>query len=122
MGVNLQCCDPVSVVLQADVVFLSPPWGGPAYQHDGIFDVSLPLGQTNRNLAAMLDTARQALRDPEAGRIGAFLPRTTGLASLTQAVPGQALEVERSLINGFFKAITAYFGALASNGPDPHGG
>lgn len=43
-----------------------------------------------------------------------FLPRHTDLAQLSAALPpGACCEVERIVLNGFFKAITVYIGPVA---------
>lgn len=100
-------------MLQGEAVFLSPPWGGPAYKHSGIFDVSEGLGETAHNLSQMMAAAAKALRDPASQRVACFLPRNTGLRALGSSLPGAA-EMERNVLNGFVKAITIYTGTLAA--------
>ena len=67
--------------MQADVVFLSPPWGGVAYfQKDRAFEVTgdcFGLGP-NRDLAALLRAAQRCLRAGH-GCLVAYLPRHTHL-------------------------------------------
>ena len=100
-------------MVQAEAVFLSPPWGGPAYKHSGMFDVSQGLGETGHNLNQMMAAAAKALRDPATQRVACFLPRNTGLRALGSCLP-EAAEVERNVLNGFVKAITIYTGTLAA--------
>ena len=92
--------------LRADVLFLSPPWGGPGYLASAEYDVAaslLPVG-----LDALLAAARSV-----APAVAAFLPRNSGLqgvlaCGVAAGVPLAA--VERNLLDGRLKAITAYFG------------
>lgn len=55
--------------LQADVVFLSPPWGGPVYQKQSVFPVSPRLGPLAGSLADMVVACQRA--------IGALPPEST---------------------------------------------
>ena len=67
--------------MQADVMFLSPPWGGVAYfQKDMAFEVTgdcFGLG-ADRDLQSLLQTGQQCLRDGH-GCLVAYLPRHTHL-------------------------------------------
>ena len=105
----------VACVLQADVVFLSPPWGGPAYSKCGLFDVSQDIGSLQQNLSQLLQTASSALKHPEAESIACFLPRNTDLHALSDTVQseGRCL-VERNVLNSHLKAVTVYYGSLAA--------
>ncbi|BDA44841.1 probable trimethylguanosine synthase at C-terminar half [Coccomyxa sp. Obi] len=113
---ELLCADFLSLPanMQVDAVFMSPPWGGPAYAAQ-TFDVSHNLGGLGVSLAQLLATATSLLR-PEGGLgVMVFLPRNTDMAQLSAALPGDACcEVERVVLNGFLKAITVYIGALAN--------
>ncbi|KAK9831968.1 hypothetical protein WJX81_004177 [Elliptochloris bilobata] len=99
---------------QADAVFMSPPWGGPAYAAAaGGFDVAADLGGLGVGLSDLLAAARCALR-PGGRGVAVFLPRNTLLAQVAAAaLPGERCEVERCVLNGRLKAVTAYFGPLA---------
>ncbi|CAB1317504.1 unnamed protein product [Coregonus sp. 'balchen'] len=71
--------------LRADVVFLSPPWGGPDY------------------LSA----------DMISDNIVYFLPRNADMDQIASlAGPGGRVEVEQNFLNNKLKTITAYFGNL----------
>lgn len=62
----------------------------------------------SRPVPERLDGAGQQRR----GRRGvvAFLPKNTDLGQLSKLVPqGGTLEVERNILDGFFKGITTYF-------------
>ncbi|KAI7737507.1 hypothetical protein M8C21_020992 [Ambrosia artemisiifolia] len=92
--------------LKADVVFLSPPWGGPEYAKARNFDINTMLkphdGQFLFNVAKKV-----------APRIVMFLPRNVDINQLAElslsANPPWTLEVEKNFVNGKLKAITAYF-------------
>ena len=97
------------------MVFLSLPWGGPAYSKSGIFDVSQEIGSLQQNLRQLLHTAASALKDPDSRRIACFLPRNTDMNILGDSVPsGQHCLVERNVLNSHLKAVTVYYGSLAN--------
>ena len=114
-----------SIFIQADVVFLSPPWGGPSYASVPVFDMDammLPAG------TPIFDAARAA-----APNIIYFLPRNTDahqvcaveskydfahcllvqlhlqIASLAARAQVKC-DIEQTFLNRKLKAITAYFG------------
>lgn len=94
--------------LQVDVLFMSPPWGGPKYQHVTTFDCFYPLVGFNASLLSLMDTALQCVRK-QRGVVAAFLPRNTDLEQLASAVPeGAVWEVERAYVNNKLKGITLY--------------
>ncbi|NXF10216.1 TGS1 synthase, partial [Smithornis capensis] len=86
--------------LRADVVFLSPPWGGPDYATAEIFDIQTmicpdgyPFQITNN--------------------IVYFLPRNADIDQVASlAGPGGKVEIEQNFLNNKLKTITAYFGDL----------
>ncbi|NXH81392.1 TGS1 synthase, partial [Edolisoma coerulescens] len=86
--------------LRADVVFLSPPWGGPHYATAEIFDIQTmicpdgyPFQITNN--------------------IVYFLPRNADINQVASlAGPGGKVEIEQNFLNNKLKTITAYFGDL----------
>ena len=91
--------------LKADVVFLSPPWGGPTYADAEKFDLKTmmqPDGQWLFELARAITPA-----------VAYFLPRNVDRAQASLlAGPGQLCELERSKVNKKIKSITAYYGWL----------
>ncbi|PWA62081.1 RNA cap guanine-N2 methyltransferase [Artemisia annua] len=99
-------CFVLAQKLKADTVFLSPPWGGPEYTKARYFDINTMLkphdGQFLFNVAKEI-----------APRIVMFLPRNVDIDQLAElslsANPPWALEVEKNILNGHLKAITAYF-------------
>ncbi|KAJ2365728.1 Trimethylguanosine synthase [Coemansia sp. RSA 2610] len=91
--------------LAADVVFLSPPWGGPEYIGSEVFDLdSLPV-HTARE---WLDRARMVSEN-----IACFMPRNCDPRQLADLYPEAPCDVELNYTNGRLKAITAYYGDLA---------
>lgn len=124
--------------LRADVVFLSPPWGGPGYSkkvhhylatanwppsnaplvphpQNRVFDVEtdlLPVSATE-----LVQKARQV-----SPNIALFLPRNCNSLQVMQLArlfePGaQHSEIEQNFLERKFVGITAYFGELAALEP-----
>ncbi|KAL2498257.1 S-adenosyl-L-methionine-dependent methyltransferase superfamily protein [Abeliophyllum distichum] len=96
--------------LKADIVFMSPPWGGPDYAKVKKFDINTMLKPHD---GQFLFNAGKEI----ASRIIMFLPRNVDISQLAElslsASPPWSLEVEKNFLNGRFKAITAYFSAPA---------
>src|SRR5690348_10901623 len=94
---------------QGDAVYLSPPWGGPAYAGADIFDIQTMLKPSANEI---LDAA--LLISPN---IAFYLPRNVNLeqlSSLAKRAGASGCELERNIINGKVKTITAYFGDLVA--------
>ncbi|KAJ8372992.1 hypothetical protein AAFF_G00272290 [Aldrovandia affinis] len=82
--------------LQADVVFLSPPCGGPDYLSANVFDIKTMM------LSKLISE-----------NIVYFLPRNADVDQIASlAGPGGKVEVEQNFLNSKLKTITAYFGNL----------
>ncbi|XP_064605745.1 trimethylguanosine synthase-like [Liolophura sinensis] len=95
--------------LQADVVFLSPPWGGPAYLDSEVFDLDtmIPL-----NGSRIFRLAQGITKN-----IAYFLPRNSDVEQITKlAGPGGKVEIEHNFLNKKLKSITAYYGELVLDG------
>ncbi|XP_075096612.1 uncharacterized protein LOC107819562 isoform X1 [Nicotiana tabacum] len=92
--------------LKADVVFMSPPWGGPDYLKERTFDMITMLRPHDGNF--LFSVGRGI-----ASKVVMFLPRNVDinqLAELSLSVnPPWLLEVEKNYLNGKLKAVTAYF-------------
>ncbi|XP_076922439.1 uncharacterized protein LOC143584231 [Bidens hawaiensis] len=92
--------------LKADVVFLSPPWGGPEYAKARNFDINTMLKPHDGRF--LFNVAKEV-----APRIVMFLPRNVNVDQLAELSlstnPPWTLEVEKNFVNGKLKAITAYF-------------
>lgn len=96
--------------LKADVVFLSPPWGGPAYmKHDTIYDLEeslLPVPASK----LMSETRKIS------NNIAVYLPRNSNTKQLAiLAEKGNAVEIEQNFLDRKLVAITAYYGNLVQN-------
>ena len=116
--------------LKADVVFLSPPWGGPEYAEATTFDMETMMGGLDG--VELLRTSLEV-----APNVAYFLPRNVDqrqvrmLSTLTltltthsplnlhphpnqvrmlAAEAGVPLEIERNFLNRREKAVTAYYG------------
>eukprot|EP00667_Euglena_gracilis_P015023 EG_transcript_15605 len=90
--------------LKADVVFLSPPWGGPEYSHYAHFDIAEMMMYDG------VDIFRQTVRHITPNVIY-FLPRNVlpeQVAKL-QGI-GELCECEYNWIIDKVKSLTAYFG------------
>lgn len=88
--------------LKADVIFLSPPWGGPDYLSKEIYNIE-DMGIFG------LKAFRLAKQVTE--NLAYFLPRNTAVEELMQlAGPGNRVEIEQNLLNNKVKTITAYYG------------
>ncbi|KAK2844020.1 hypothetical protein Q5P01_010679 [Channa striata] len=98
--------------LRGDVVFLSPPWGGPDYLSAEVFDIrtmmepdGYPLMQTTFEIFRLA----KLISD----NIVYFLPRNADMDQIaSMAGPGGKVEVEQNFLNNKLKTVTAYFGSL----------
>ncbi|EDW68414.1 trimethylguanosine synthase [Drosophila virilis] len=93
-----------STRLRPDVVFLSPPWGGPDYLKQATFDIEqhlLPLGASQ-----LMQHARRLTEN-----IGFFLPRNSNIQQvIALSHLGEQCEVEHNYLDTRLVAITAYYG------------
>ena len=91
--------------LKADAVFLSPPWGGPAYSDAKVFDIKtmiVPDGEEIFKVANKISN-----------NVAYFLPRNVDIEQVVRlAGAGVKMEVEQNFVNNKVKTITAYFGEL----------
>uniref|UniRef100_A0A087X6T2 Trimethylguanosine synthase n=1 Tax=Poecilia formosa TaxID=48698 RepID=A0A087X6T2_POEFO len=93
--------------LRGDVVFLSPPWGGPDYLNSDVFDIQTMMEPDGYPLKIF----SQAKRITE--NIVYFLPRNADMNQVASlAGPGGKVEVEQNFLNNKLKTVTAYFGNL----------
>ncbi|XP_034468582.1 trimethylguanosine synthase [Hippoglossus hippoglossus] len=94
--------------LRGDVVFLSPPWGGPNYLTAEVFDIRTmmqPDGFEIFRLAKLISD-----------NIVYFLPRNADMDQIASlAGPGGKMEVEQNYLNNKLKTVTAYFGSLITS-------
>ena len=118
--------------LEGDAVFLSPPWGGPAYNLSAYFDLEdIRLEETGVPAVACGPAAPPS--DPFNGlkvfrmtrknvsrNVMYYLPRNTLASQLTALCdPGEEVEVEENVLNRKVRAITAYYGAFTGTSKNP---
>ncbi|GLU21927.1 hypothetical protein SLE2022_380370 [Rubroshorea leprosula] len=95
--------------LKGDVVFVSPPWGGPSYKTIQSFAMDLLKPKDGYSIfqAAQRITPNVIM----------FLPRNVNLNQVEElswlSSPPLMLEIEENYLEGYFKGITVYFGASA---------
>ena len=95
--------------LKADVVFLSPPWGGPEYLGQEVFDLKECGGCVDG--FEVYRTAKLVTDN-----IAYFVPRNTNVSQITSlAEKGGMVEVEQNILTRKFKTLTAYFGELVNS-------
>ncbi|XP_053680017.1 trimethylguanosine synthase [Anopheles nili] len=92
--------------LRADVIFLSPPWGGPGYLKNEVYDIEqslLPVPATQ-----LMETAQRVSKN-----VALYLPRNSNTQQLTMlAGPNGAVEIEQNFLDRKLIALTAYYGEL----------
>ncbi|KAH6915625.1 Tgs1 protein [Coprinopsis sp. MPI-PUGE-AT-0042] len=100
---------------RVDVVFLSPPWGGPSY-------LGAPGGDKDDEehpcytLQSILPIPGEELFNVTkkmTNNIAYYLPRNTDLDEISALAPEESIEVEEEWMGSKLKALTCYFGGLA---------
>ena len=121
-----------------DVVFLSPPWGGPSYLSSSPTKAQGQLSKSASASTLALDAGELEDTYAEYGldsirpvhgtelfniargitrNIAYFLPRNTSLEEISQLVahePAEKVEVEEEWMGSKLKALTCYFGGLVA--------
>ena len=91
--------------LNADVVFLSPPWGGPNYTSAEVFDIRTMITLDGFRLFEATKSITE--------NIAYFMPRNADIEQLLSlAAPSGKVEIEQNFLNKKLKTITAYYGEL----------
>lgn len=92
--------------LQADLVFLSPPWGGPQYLNVDAYDIETmmqPVGGTH-----LYNVSKDITEN-----IAYYVPRNINTDQLVMlAGPGGQVEIEQNFLDKRLVAVTAYYGQL----------
>ncbi|KAL8061022.1 hypothetical protein ABFX02_02G062000 [Erythranthe guttata] len=95
--------------LKGDVVFLSPPWGGPSYKTRQDFTLDLLKPKDGHSLFQ----AAQAITP----NVIMYLPRNVDVLQVSElswlSSPPLDIEVEENYVRGRAKGITVYFGDIA---------
>lgn len=93
--------------LNAEVVFLSPPWGGPDYAKAEVFDIKTMILLDGFKL---FEKAKQVTDN-----VAYFMPRNVDAEQLASlAGRGGKVEIEQNFVNKKCKTVTAYYGHLIS--------
>eukprot|EP01062_Namystynia_karyoxenos_P065665 TRINITY_DN5946_c0_g1_i1.p1 TRINITY_DN5946_c0_g1~~TRINITY_DN5946_c0_g1_i1.p1 ORF type:complete len:406 (+),score=109.03 TRINITY_DN5946_c0_g1_i1:71-1288(+) len=102
--------------LEADVVFLSPPWGGPKYRTGSYFDLrDITVSSSGVTVQEIVRRTRELVTP----NVVLFVPRNSLAEQLTAlAPPGERVEIEQNVFNKKVKSVTAYYGALVADGKD----
>ncbi|KNE55434.1 hypothetical protein AMAG_17786 [Allomyces macrogynus ATCC 38327] len=90
--------------LQPDVIFLSPPWGGPEYLQQESYTLDMmPLDWKRLLKACYKLTPNLAI----------FMPKNLHADAISRLARGHAVEVEEMITFRSMRAVTLYTGALA---------
>ncbi|XP_028776892.1 trimethylguanosine synthase-like [Neltuma alba] len=99
--------------LKGDIVFLSPPWGGPSYKDVQTFTLELLKPVDGYTLFKVA----QAITP----NIIMFLPRNINLEQVAElcrlSSPPLELEVELNHVQNYLKGVTLYFGSTVAAPP-----
>ncbi|KAI1394133.1 RNA cap guanine-N2 methyltransferase-domain-containing protein [Hypoxylon trugodes] len=102
--------DDLRVDVASTVLFASPPWGGPGYSTDEIFDLNTMEPYNLAKLYGSYKTMDHAL----------YLPRTSDLRQIAKLGPERPkIEVVQYCVEGASKAMVAYIPAVQDE--DTHG-
>jgi len=86
------------------VIFASPPWGGPGYRTDEIFNLATMQPYSLKQIHDMCRMMDCAL----------YLPRTSDLRQIAKVAPaGKKIEVVQYCMEGASKALVAYIPAAS---------
>lgn len=92
--------------LDTTVVFASPPWGGPGYRTDEVFDLHTMQPYGLEALHTACGPMEHAL----------YLPRTSDVRQIAKLAPkDQKIEVVQYCMEGASKAMVAFFPGRESN-------
>lgn len=87
-----------------DAVFLAPPWGGPEYIKNPVYNIE-KMGQFNG--LEILDIARSITPN-----VVFLLPKTIDPNQLLTHCGAGSFEIEQNFLNSELETVTAYFGTL----------
>ncbi|XP_076029932.1 trimethylguanosine synthase 1 isoform X2 [Oratosquilla oratoria] len=94
--------------LKADVVFLSPPWGGPEYLSSPVYDLANLSGDITAS--RLMEAAHKISHN-----VALFLPKNTNIKQLLcmGSRENRKISVEMNKIGRKPKALTVYYGDIA---------
>ena len=107
--INGNYFDIIKFKLKCNVIFLGPPWNGPAYQDCGEFSYSLYDDMGGNNGFEIFKLAKKITNN-----IIYLLPKNTNPEhiSLLLENENEECEIEYNYTNGLLKTMTLYFGDL----------
>ena len=89
----------IQIAIDETVIFASPPWGGPGYSTDKVFDLSTMQPYSLKDLHEAYKPLDHAL----------FLPRTSDIRQIAKLVPEtQKIDVVQYCMEGASKAMVVY--------------
>lgn len=89
----------------AEVVFLSPPWGGPEYADVDVFDLETMIPVNGKRIFEVANSITP--------NVAYFLPKNVNVEQvMALGGPGSKVEMEQNILNSRIKTVTAYFGDL----------
>ncbi|XP_022162132.1 trimethylguanosine synthase-like [Myzus persicae] len=92
--------------LKADVVFMSPPWGGPGYSIDNSFSLKSMCANYFGGGFKIFDIVKTI-----APNIAFHMPKTTNiLECMWLAKDFGQVEIQQNIINGRLNSLTAFYG------------
>uniref|UniRef100_A0A1A9WGT5 Trimethylguanosine synthase n=1 Tax=Glossina brevipalpis TaxID=37001 RepID=A0A1A9WGT5_9MUSC len=90
--------------LKADIVFLSPPWGGPKYKQRKTYDIEEYLSPVSAS--KLIEKSRLISEN-----IAVFLPRNSHIQQIVKlAGVGKQCEIEHNYLDSRLVALTALYG------------
>lgn len=91
-------------------MFLSPPWGGPEYRSEKIYNLQNMGSSSSMDGYRVFDIAKSVTPN-----IAFFVPKNTDLHQLKElsAGVGGKVFVEKNVMNHKTKVMTAYYGQFA---------
>ncbi|KAF6757438.1 Tgs1 protein [Ephemerocybe angulata] len=101
-----------------DVIFLSPPWGGPSYLSGSTDDQTAEGEHPPYHLSSILPIDGADLFQRSRAitpNIAYFLPRNTVLSEIAELAGEENVEVEEEWTGSKLKALTCYYGGLADD-------
>lgn len=96
---------------QRTILFASPPWGGPGYRTDTVFNLA---NMQPYNLDSIYSLCQRVGTPPCA----LYLPRTSDLRQIAKLAPeGKKIDVVQYCMQGASKALVAYIPGAEESGP-----
>ncbi|XP_025421482.1 trimethylguanosine synthase-like [Sipha flava] len=92
--------------LKADVVFLSPPWGGPELMNFEEYKLSNVMPE-NGGIQNILSLARKITSN-----IALHLPKNTNIFDCINSTDDDFVEVQQNVLNSRYNSLTVYFSEL----------